>query len=87
MDPVQLFPEKGCAGCHVLDGKGGTFGPPLDAIGRTRDAAYLRRAILAPNADTAAGFEKVAGTMPPTYGQQLTAAQLEALVGYLARRR
>lgn len=86
-DPVQLFTEKGCVGCHTLGGKGGAVGPALDAIGRTRDAAYIRRAILTPNADTAAGFEKMAGTMPPTYGQQLTAAQLEALVGYLASRR
>jgi len=86
-DPMQLFTEKGCVGCHTLGGKGGAVGPALDAIGRTRDAAYIRRAILTPDADTAAGFEKVAGTMPPTYGQQLSAAQLEALVGYLASRR
>jgi mono/diheme cytochrome c family protein len=86
-DPVQLFTEKGCVGCHVLGGTGGQVGPPLDAIGRTRDAAYIRRAILQPNADTAKGFEKFAGAMPPTYGQQLTAAQLEALVAHLASRR
>jgi hypothetical protein len=40
-----------------------------------------------PNADTAKGYEKFAGTMPLTFGQQLSAAQLEALVGYLARRK
>jgi mono/diheme cytochrome c family protein len=86
-DPVQLFAEKGCVGCHQLDGKGGQIGPPLDHIGRTRSADYLRRAILAPSADTAAGYEKVAGMMPNTFGQQLSAEQLEALVAYLAGRR
>jgi mono/diheme cytochrome c family protein len=86
-DPVQLYTEKGCVGCHQLDGKGGAVGPPFDHIGRTRTAEYLRRAILMPNADTAKGYEKFAGTMPTTFGQQLSAAQLEALVGYLARRK
>jgi mono/diheme cytochrome c family protein len=87
LDPVQLYTEKGCIGCHQLDGKGGQVGPPFDHIGAGHDAAYLRRAILEPNADTAKGYEKFAGTMPATFGQQLSAAQLEALVSYLARRR
>jgi mono/diheme cytochrome c family protein len=86
-DPVQLFNEKGCVGCHQLDGKGGQVGPPLDHIGRQRSAEYLRRAILDPNADTAKGYEKFAGTMPTTFGQQLSGAQVEALVNYLARRK
>jgi hypothetical protein len=45
---------------------------------------YIRRSILQPAADTAPGFEQFAGTMPPTFGDQLTAAQLEAIVDYLA---
>jgi mono/diheme cytochrome c family protein len=86
-DPVQLYNEKGCVGCHQLDGKGGQVGPPFDHIGKARTAEYIRRSILMPNADTAKGYEKFAGTMPTTFGQQLSAAQLEALVGYLARRK
>jgi mono/diheme cytochrome c family protein len=86
-DPVQLYNEKGCVGCHQLDGKGGAVGPPFDHIGKAHDAEYIRRSILMPNADTAKGYEKFAGTMPTTFGQQLSAAQLEALVGYLARRK
>jgi mono/diheme cytochrome c family protein len=86
-DPVQLYNEKGCVGCHQLDGKGGAVGPPFDHIGQNRTAEYIRRSILMPNADTAKGYEKFAGTMPTTFGQQLSAAQLEALVGYLARRK
>ena len=87
LDPVALYTEKGCIGCHQLAGKGGVVGPPFDGIGRRRDAAYIRRAILEPNADTAKGYEKFAGTMPTTFGQQLSAAQLEALVQYLASRK
>jgi cytochrome c551/c552 len=84
---VQLYNEKGCVGCHQLGGKGGQVGPPFDHIAARHDAAYLRRAILEPNADTAKGYEKFAGTMPTTFGQQLSAAQLEALVKYLASHR
>ncbi|MFN2565804.1 MAG: c-type cytochrome [Gemmatimonadaceae bacterium] len=85
-DPTALFAEKGCIGCHQLGGQGGQVGPPLDAIGRQRNADYIRRSLLEPNADTARGFERFAGTMP-AFGQQLTAAQLEALVRFLASRR
>jgi mono/diheme cytochrome c family protein len=87
LDPVQLYNEKGCVGCHQLDGKGGQVGPPFDHMGARHDAAYIRRSILDPNADTAKGYEKFAGTMPTTFGQQLSAAQLEALVKFLASRR
>jgi mono/diheme cytochrome c family protein len=85
-DPIKLFAEKGCIGCHQLGGQGGQVGPPLDAIGRQRNADYIRRSLLEPNADTARGFERFAGTMP-AFGQQLTGAQLEALVRFLASRR
>ena len=87
VDPVQLYNEKGCVGCHQLDGKGGQVGPSFDHMGARHDAAYIRCSILEPNADTAKGFEKFAGTMPATFGQQLSAAQLEALVKFLGSRR
>src|ERR671922_135559 len=45
-DPMALFTEKGCVGCHVLNGQGGQVGPPLEHIGRTRSAEYIRRALL-----------------------------------------
>lgn len=86
-DPVQLYNEKGCVGCHQLDGKGGAVGPSFDHIGGRTTKEYIRRSILDPNADTAKGYEKFAGTMPTTFGQQLSAAQLEALVNFLANRK
>jgi mono/diheme cytochrome c family protein len=88
LDPVALYNEKGCIGCHQLDGKGGVVGPSFDHFANAkRTPDYIRRAILKPNADTAKGYEKFAGTMPTTFGTMLSAAQLEALVNFLANRK
>jgi mono/diheme cytochrome c family protein len=87
MDPVALYNEKMCVGCHQLNGKGGAVGPSFDHIGSRVKEDYIRRSILFPNADTAKGFEKMAGVMPQTFGQQLSAAQLEVLVKFLAGRK
>ena len=86
-DPRRLITEKGCIGCHTMDGTGGAVGPSFDGIGRRLSAEQLRRAILEPNADTSRGFEQFAGTMPATFGQQFSAAQLEAVVRFLGGRR
>ena len=86
-DPVALITEKGCIGCHILQGKGAPIGPPFDGMGKRHTAEYIRRAILFPNADTAKGYEKFAGIMPQTFGQQLSGTQLEALVQFLAGRK
>jgi hypothetical protein len=40
-----------------------------------------------PNADTAQGYAQFAGMMPQTFGSQLSAAQLEAMVQFLAARK
>ncbi|MFL5614086.1 MAG: cytochrome c [Gemmatimonadaceae bacterium] len=87
LDPVKLYSEKGCIGCHQLDGKGGAVGPSWDHVGSRRSAASIRKKILDPKSDTTKGFEKFAGTMPATFGQMLTAAQLEALVTFLASKK
>lgn len=87
LDPETLVREKGCIGCHTLDGQGGPIGPSFDGMGRRLNANQIRRGILDPGAEIAAGFEQFAGTMPTTFGETLTAAQLEALVAFLAGRR
>lgn len=84
LDPVAIFTQHACQACHQLGGEGGAIGPPLDGLGARRDADHIRRSILEPNADTTAGYEGMAGTMPANFGQQMTAAQLEALVRFLA---
>ena len=86
-DPNALITEKGCIGCHVLNGTGGPVGPPFDGMGRRLSADQIRRSILEPNADTAKGYEKMAGTMPATFGTMLSAQQLEAIVNFLASRK
>lgn len=83
-DPQAIMEANQCSLCHALEGAGGPIGPPFDGIGERLDAEAIRRSILEPNADTAQGYENVAGTMPMTFGEQLTAAQLEAVVTYLS---
>ncbi|MGH7475804.1 MAG: c-type cytochrome [Longimicrobiales bacterium] len=85
-EPMDILRGFQCTVCHQIAGEGGALGPPLDDIGSRMDAAALRHSILFPNADTAAGYEALAGTMPPNFGEQMSAAQLEALVEYLAGR-
>ena len=49
---AQLYAGKGaCVQCHTLEGRGGALGPDLSTIGRSRSAAYLRRALVEPGAD------------------------------------
>ncbi|MGH7445361.1 MAG: c-type cytochrome, partial [Longimicrobiales bacterium] len=85
-DPMELMRANQCTLCHIIDGEGGPIGPALDDVGSRLDADGIRHSILQPNADTASGYEAVAGTMPATFGAQLTAAQLEVLVEYLRGR-
>jgi len=91
IDGKKLAQEKGCLGCHSLDGSVGV-GPTFKGImGRqevvvtggkersiTVDEEYLRRAILDPNADLAKGFQPI---MPAF--KELSPEEMEALVEYL----
>lgn len=83
-DPRELIREKGCVACHQFQGEGAPIGPPFDGMGGRISPDRIRRGILEPNAEVAQGYEQFAGMMPPTFGQQLTAAQLEAVVQFLA---
>jgi mono/diheme cytochrome c family protein len=87
LDPREIMAANACVGCHALGGTGGAIGPPFDGIGRRLGRDQIREAILNPAATTTAGYEQMAGVMPATFGQQLTAAQLEALVTFLAGQR
>lgn len=83
----EVIQGNGCVACHQLDGVGAPLGPPFDGIGARLSADEIRQAILDPNATISPGYETVAGTMPPTFGSQLTALELEAVVRFLAGRR
>jgi len=83
-DPKAIIQAAGCLACHKLDGQGQVIAPDLTHVGSRRDAASIRRKILDPMSSIAKGYEKLAGIMPKTFGTMLNAAQLEALVQYLA---
>ncbi|MGH2600699.1 MAG: c-type cytochrome [Gemmatimonadales bacterium] len=86
-DPVTLYRVAGCIGCHKLGAEGGAVGPDLTRVGARLSATKIREAILEPAAEITPGYEALAGIMPKTFGNQLTAAQLESLVRFLAARK
>jgi mono/diheme cytochrome c family protein len=76
-----------CGGCHpVVDVGPDTLAPRLDTImiraRRAADpAAWLRQAIIDPNASVAPGYQP--GLMPVGFRDTLTPEQLDALVAYM----
>ncbi|MEO8074775.1 MAG: cytochrome b N-terminal domain-containing protein [Acidobacteriota bacterium] len=69
-----------CVRCHKVDGDGGTDGPDLTHEGSKHDAATLRRWIVDPElVDPKAEM--------PSFGERLSAPQLDAIAGYLAGRK
>jgi len=83
-DPKAIIQAAGCLACHKLDGQGQVIAPDLTHVGSRRGAESIRKKILDPASSIAKGYEKLAGIMPKTFGAMLNAAQLEALVQYLA---
>jgi mono/diheme cytochrome c family protein len=83
-DPMEIVRAAGCLGCHKVGTEGGAIGPDLNHVGSRLSVASIRESILAPDAKIARGYEKFKGIMPKTFGDQLTAAQLESLVQFLA---
>ena len=46
----------GCGGCHKVAGRGGSYGPDLTRIGRSRSLQHLRDSLLDPGKDLPAGY-------------------------------
>ena len=46
----QIYQAKGCAGCHIIGGDGGSLGPDLTTIGDTRGPHHLRASLVEPGA-------------------------------------
>jgi len=86
-DPLDIIRANACLGCHVFNGEGTQMGPSFDGIGARVDVDYIRESILDPAAGVSEGFEAFAGAMPPIFGSQLNAGQLEALVQFLVSQR
>ena len=83
-DPKAIIQAAGCLACHKLEGQGQVIAPDLTHVGSRRDAESIRKKILDPSSSIAKGYEKLAGIMPKTFGTMMNAAQLEALVQFLA---
>jgi cytochrome c2 len=69
-----------CATCHMVDGEGASSAPDLTAIGRTRDATWLKEWITDPSL-----VDPIASM--PAFGDALTDAEMDAVVAHLARRK
>jgi putative heme-binding domain-containing protein len=67
---AELFRIKGkCLDCHRVNGEGRVYGPDLSDIGQRRDVAWLRRALLQPEADIYDSFSNYRWTisLPDNY--------------------
>jgi putative heme-binding domain-containing protein len=56
---AQLYQASGCAACHTINGRGGPTGPDLTNIGARSSPAFLRQAIIDPQADLPRDFRTV----------------------------
>ncbi len=85
---AKLARRSGCASCHSLDGSRRP-GPTWKGLyGRRRplvngrevvvDEAYLRRSIIAPDAEIAQGFPQ--GMMPKDFGRKLSEEKFRAII-------
>ena len=88
---AKLARRSGCATCHSLDGSRRP-GPTWKGLyGRKRalangqevvaDEAYLRRAIVNPDAEIAQGFPK--GMMPKDFTRKLSEEKLRAIIALI----
>ena len=81
---ASVFAQNGCGACHQLSAAGanGKVGPSLNKVGND-SAAMLKQSIVNPNAVVEKPYVK--GSMPGTFGQILTAEQINGLVAYLQK--
>jgi putative heme-binding domain-containing protein len=52
----RIYEAKGCAGCHIVAGRGEGLGPELTDIGARRNAVHLRQTLLNPSSSLPEGF-------------------------------
>jgi ubiquinol-cytochrome c reductase cytochrome b subunit len=71
---AALFQSKNCRNCHALDGSGGQRGPDLTAVGTRLTNGQL--------IDQISNGTPGGGNMP-AYGQQISPAEMTALVAFL----
>jgi len=84
---MALLQANACLGCHTMGDLGANLGPSFDGMGARASEEQIRRGIIDPGVEAAAGYEALLGMMPTHYGDQFSAAQVEALVQFLTSRR
>ncbi len=90
VDPgFTAFRASGCSGCHAIDGTSaaGQIGPNLTHVASKGGAEYIHESIVDPSAVIAADCPAgpcADGIMPKNFGAVLSAADIDAIVGYLA---
>lgn len=77
-----LFQNKGCIGCHTVNGEGGAVGPNLTDVYSTKGEDYIRQSVLNPNAVIAEGFQP--NIMPQNFSELLSDEELGFIVSFLA---
>lgn len=85
----MLIEDRGCTACHQSEN---SFRAPIlkNLIGQsvqladgrrvTVDAAYVRRALIAPKEEVSAGYQPVM----PSYAEQLSEEEIDAIIAALA---
>ena len=79
-----IFASAGCASCHTFApaGSTATIGPNLGEISK-EGPKVVKTAIVDPNTEIAPGYKK--GVMPTDFGTRLSAAEMAALVAFVAQ--
>jgi putative heme-binding domain-containing protein len=67
----------GCPACHIAGGEGRGVGPELSDVGLRRNSAYLRAALLDPDADFPMRWDPIGGRQNAFLTVRLTAAEGE----------
>jgi quinoprotein glucose dehydrogenase len=82
----KVFHENGqalCRQCHVANGDQPTAGPNLAGIGGRQPSEYLLRALMAPSADLAPGYEAATVSTMPPIAKTLAKREIRDLLAYL----
>lgn len=72
----RLVEAQGCTGCHMINGKGGSVGPPLNGVGSRRDASSIQSYIENPKSQNPAA-------KMPAFSPPLSQQQVEEIAQYL----
>lgn len=73
----QLVEQKKCSICHMIDGKGGKIGKPMNGIAEGKTDDFLREALLDPKKAIAAD------TKMPSYKDKLKDDEVKAVIEYI----